>query len=83
MEMTNNFETLREEVTSSHTQVVKQSENTRERVNRYKKRVAELEQASGHVSKQYDELKTQFKLSRNQEQEESKNNSEEVQCTWV
>ncbi|XP_023702640.1 uncharacterized protein LOC111861912 [Cryptotermes secundus] len=90
IETTNNFEILRQEVTASHAQLAKQSENRCERVNQCEKRVAEIEQASGHiskqydvVSKQYDELRTQVDLMKNQKRVESKNNCEEVQCMGI
>jgi hypothetical protein len=79
IEITNNFEILRQEVTASHAQLAKQSENRCERVNQCEKRVAEVEQVSGHISKKYDELKTQVELLKNQKLVGSKSNCEEVQ----
>jgi hypothetical protein len=42
--------------------------------------VAEIEQASGHISKKYEELKTQVELLKNQKLVESNSNCEEVQA---
>jgi hypothetical protein len=83
IEITNNFEILRQEVTTSHAQLAKQSENRCERVNQYEKRVAEVELASGHISKQYEELRTQVELLRNQKLVGSQSNTEEVQCMRI
>jgi DNA repair exonuclease SbcCD ATPase subunit len=78
-EITNDFEILRQEMTVSHAQLNKRSENGCERVNQFEKRMTEVELVNRHMNEQYEEVRTQIERLKNKEIVKNRNNTGEVQ----